>query len=97
MKKKVSKNLNKKEYNLYFILKEFIEKNNYSPSYRELLKLSDYTSVSTIYQTILKFEDLGYIKVDKDENGRIKSRTIRIIYTNEIREKLDKIGEMLDE
>lgn len=95
--KKVRKTLNKKEYDLFYLIKHYIEKNNYSPSYRELLELSDYKAISTIYQTILKFEDLGYIKVDRDKNERIKSRTIRLIYTSKVREELDKIGSEFNE
>lgn len=95
--KKIKTTLNKKEYELFMKIKEFIEKNNYSPSYRELLQFDIYKSISSIYETIVKFAELGYIKVEIDKNGRIKSRTIRLIYTSEIREKIEKIGEMLNE
>lgn len=95
--KKVKTTLNKKEYELFMAIKNFIEINNYSPSYRELLQFDIYKSISSICETIVKFAELGYIKVEIDENGRIKSRTIRLIYTSEIREKIEKIGEILDE
>ena len=75
--------LNKNEYRLYMIIKSYIEEHKYSPSYRELVELSNYKSVSSIMLTLLKFEELGFIKLDKDEKGRIKSRTIRLIYTSE--------------
>lgn len=89
--------LNKREYDLYMIIKDYIEKYNYSPSYRELTELSDYKSVSSIMLTLLKFEELGFIKFERNEKGRIKSRTIRIIYTSEVRKKLEEIKEGLGE
>ena len=93
MKRKKTKYniLNKREYELYMIIKDYIEQHQYSPSYRELLELSEYNSTSSIMLTLLKFEELGFIKISKDEKGRIKSRTIRVIYTSDIRKKLEEI------
>lgn len=95
MSKKVKKNLNKKEYELYMIIKDYIENHNYSPSYRELLELSDYKSLSSILETLIKFEELGFIKLARDEKGRIKSRTIRIIFTSTVRDILEKERELI--
>ena len=76
--KKVRKTLNQREYDLYLAIKSFINKNGYSPSYRELLDFNIYKSLSSIMETLNKLYDLDIIEVARDEEGKIKSRTIRI-------------------
>ena len=98
IKKKTKFNiLNEKEYELYMIIKKYIEENNYSPSYRELTELGEYKSVSSIMLTLLKFEDLGFIKLARDEKGNVKSRTIIIIDTEENKKRMKEIKEGLGE
>ena len=96
MRKKIYVELNKNEYELYKIIKNYIEKNKYSPSYRELVNLSNYKSLSSIMLTLLKFEELGFVELGRDKNDRIKSRTIRLIYTSEVREKIEKLEEIYE-
>lgn len=95
-RKKIRIMLNKREYELYMAIKNYIEKHNYSPSYRELLNLCSYKSISSIMETLIKLEDLGFIITSKNKNGRIKSRTIRVVYTSDIRKELEKIEKNLE-
>jgi len=97
MKKKIKPMLNKKEYELYFIIKDFIEINHYSPTYRELLDKSEYKSVSSIMTTIFKLAELGFIEIATNEEGNIIQRSIRIIYTKENIERLEEIKRKIEE
>lgn len=79
MRRKDKDKIYEKEFELFESIEKFIKDNNYSPSYRELLDMNIYTSLSTIQEKLLKFEDLELIEIAKDKKGRIKSRTIRLL------------------
>jgi len=66
---------------LFRIIANFIEVNGFSPSIRELCKLSNVKSSSTVHGHIIKFKELGVI-----ENHETFPRTIRV--TNKGREML---------
>ena len=66
--------MTKAQYIVYLEIKKYIDKYGYSPSVRELCKLSGKSSTGTIRQHLVNLKKLGYIDyIDK------KSRTIRII------------------
>lgn len=73
-----NKELNKKEKQVYDYIKKFINKKHYSPSYREILKNTDYKSIESVYEVINKLISLDLIIVDKNEKGNIISRSIRL-------------------
>lgn len=73
-----NKELNKKEKQVYDYIKKFINKKHYSPSYREILKNTDYKSVESVFEVINKLISLDLIVVDKNEKGNIISRSIRL-------------------
>lgn len=73
-----NKELNKKEKQVYDYIKKFINKKHYSPSYREILKNTDYKSVESVFEVINKLISLDLIVVDKNEKGNVISRSIRL-------------------
>ena len=73
-----NKELNKKEKQVYDYIKKFINKKHYSPSYREILKNTEYKSVESVFEVINKLISLDLIVVDKNEKGNIISRSIRL-------------------
>lgn len=73
-----NKELNKKEKQVYDYIKKFINKKHYSPSYREILKNTDYKSIESVFEVINKLISLDLIVVDKNEKGNIISRSIRL-------------------
>ena len=58
---------------VYYIIKDFIEKNGYSPSFREIAALNGNNSVATIQFHLKKLRNKGYI----DYSDKL-SRTITI-------------------
>lgn len=56
------------------LLKEYIDKNGYAPTIRELCKIANVNSSCTIYKHLLHLKEKGYI--DYVPN---KSRTIKIL------------------
>jgi len=66
--------LTDKQEEVFNIVKEFIEKNGYSPSIRELCVLTNKKSTSTIAEYLMVLSDKGYITYQVGKN-----RTIRII------------------
>lgn len=58
----------------YYSIKDFIEKNGYSPSYRELARLNGINSVATVNYHMKRLKDKGYIDY---QEGRC--RTVKII------------------
>lgn len=66
--------LTNKQEEVFNIVKEFIEKNGYSPSIRELCALTNKKSTSTISDYLMILKDKGYITYQIGKN-----RTIRII------------------
>lgn len=71
------------QYRVYLAIETFIKEKGYSPSVRELCKLTGRTSPGTIQVHLVNLKKLGYITY---VNGR--NRTIRI--TKEYRCKYDK-------
>ena len=66
--------LTNKQEEIFNIIKDFIDKNGYSPTIREICNLSNRNSTSTISDYLMMLKDKGYITY---QNG--KSRTIRIL------------------
>ena len=66
--------LTDKQIEVFNIIKDFINENGYSPTIREIGKLSSRKSPSTIHSYLMILEEKGYITY---KNG--KSRTIKIV------------------
>lgn len=63
------KNTTKKQRELLNYLAEFIEANNYAPSYREVMKALNYKSVSTVANHIDSLIAKGYLS-KRDNSAR---------------------------
>ena len=66
--------MTRSQYNVYIAIEDFINENGYSPSVRELCKITGKTSPGTIYTYLKKLKELGFITFIDGKN-----RTIRII------------------
>jgi repressor LexA len=66
--------MTRSQYNVYIAIEDFIKENGYSPSVRELCKITGKNSPGTIYTHLHKLKELGYITFIDGKN-----RTIRII------------------
>ena len=66
--------MRKQQEKIYNIIKDFINKNGYAPTVREIGKIAGLNSSSTVHSHLTVLESEGYIKSEKG-----KSRTIRII------------------
>lgn len=55
-------------------IKKYIKENGYSPSVRELCKITGYKSTATIYKYLQKLKQEGYI-----DYSREKYRAMRIL------------------
>ena len=63
----------------YEAIKDYHNKNEIVPSLTEILTKVSYTSKSTVIECIKKLEELGYIKVIRNENGNMVARGIIIL------------------
>lgn len=63
-----------KQEELYIAIKEFINKNGYSPTVRELGKITNIKSPATTYAKLIILKRKGYITFVEG-----KSRTIKIL------------------
>lgn len=68
------KKLTEKEELIYKTIKEFITTNGYSPSMRELCKLTKIKSTASISNYLESLKDKGYITYIPNKN-----RTVRVI------------------
>ena len=66
--------LTKKQEKLYLAIKNFIEKNGYAPTIREINEIINIKSTSTTFYKLLQLQKKGYITY---VNG--KSRTIKLL------------------
>ena len=57
---------------VYYIIKDYIEKNGYSPSLREITKLNGTTSPATAFTHIKKLKEKGYIDYEEKTKRTIK-------------------------
>lgn len=67
-------NLTEKEEKVYKAIKEFITTNGYSPSIRELCKLTNLKSPASVSDYLESLKDKGYITYIPNKN-----RTVRMI------------------
>ncbi len=65
--------MTRSQYEVYIAIDNFIKKHGYSPSVRELCKITKKSSPGTIYIHLKKLKKDGYITYIEN-----KSRTIRI-------------------
>lgn len=70
------------QLNLYIAIKEYIEEYGYSPSIRDLCKLTGKSSPGTIQVCLKKLKDKGYVDYIYNHN-----RTIRIVKEVEYEEE----------
>lgn len=66
--------LTKKQENILNIIKSYIDEFNYSPSLRDIMKLANLKSTSTVDEYLIILENKGYIKRDNN-----KSRSIELL------------------
>lgn len=66
--------LTKKQEKLYLVIKNFIEKNGYAPTIREINEIINIKSTSTTFTKLLQLQKKGYITYI---NG--KARTIKLL------------------
>lgn len=57
---------------VYNFIVEFIKKNGYAPSVREICNGTDLSSTSSVYAHLLKLEDEGKIQMKKKSTRAIK-------------------------
>ena len=67
------KELTPKQLKIYTIIDDFINKNGYSPTVREIMEIAGLTSPATIQEHLQKLKNKGYITYVKE-----RPRTIRI-------------------
>lgn len=79
-------NLTDKEREILVCIKEFIASYGYPPTIREICKIKNYSSTSTIHSYINKLIDKGFIKRDVSLN-----RSIKLLVDNEF-DKLSVIN-----
>lgn len=66
--------LTEKQYEILNIIKNFIDKNGYSPTVREIGDIANLNSPATVWVHLKHLKDKGHIYYEKG-----KMRTIRII------------------
>ena len=57
---------------IYNFLVDFVKKNGYAPSVREICNGTDLSSTSSVYMHLLKLEDEGKIQVKRKSTRAIK-------------------------
>lgn len=57
---------------VYNFIVEFIKKNEYAPSVREICVGTDLSSTSSVYTHLLKLEDVGKIEMKRKSTRAIK-------------------------
>ena len=57
---------------IYNFLVDFVKKNGYAPSVREICTGTDLSSTSSVYMHLLKLEDEGKIQMKKQSTRAIK-------------------------
>ena len=72
-------NLTTIQKEILYAIKQFNNKNGYSPSTRELCYLVNLSSTSSVHNQLNNLEKLGYIKRNKN-----KSRTIEVLENNKL-------------
>lgn len=75
-------NLTNKEEEILNCIKEYIASYGYPPTIREICKIKNYSSTSTIHTYINKLIEKGFIKKDT-----IKNRSIKLLVENEYTQK----------
>lgn len=70
----MNQELTKKQEKVYLAIKNFIEKNGYAPTIREINELINIKSTSTTFYKLLQLQKKGYITYVAG-----KSRTIKIL------------------
>lgn len=71
--------MTEKQREILEIIKDFIVENGYPPTVREIGKIANLSSTSTVFVHLMNLEKGGYISMLKG-----KSRTIRIIKDEDI-------------
>lgn len=66
--------MTRSQYEVYIAIEDFIKENGYSPSVRELCKITGKNSPGTINVHLHNLKELGFITFIENKN-----RTIRII------------------
>jgi repressor LexA len=73
-KRRKEMNLTQSQKRIYVVIKDFINKNGYSPTVREIGSIAGISSPGTIHGHLKRIKDKGFITFKEGKN-----RTIRII------------------
>ena len=74
MEKGIKQTRGTRREQIYNFLVDFVKKNGYAPSVREICTGTDLSSTSSVYMHLLKLEDEGKIQMKKKS-----TRAIRVI------------------
>ena len=75
------KMLTRKDEETYLTVKEFIQAHGYAPSYREICKLTDTTSTSTVKHRLNKLFTAGCFETENPKSPRaLRIQGMRIIF-----------------
>lgn len=66
--------ITKKQLEFYNKLNEFIDKNGYTPTVREMCEFSNLSSPATVHSHLKKLEEAGYIKREKNKSRSIVTK-----------------------
>lgn len=72
-----------KKEKVYSFTVEFIRKNGYAPSVREISAGTGLSSTSTVYRHLLKLEDEGRIEMKRNSPRAIKLAGYKFVETEE--------------
>ena len=73
------KKINNNNLDVYFYIKEYTKEKGYCPTFREIQENTNYKSLASIREVIEKLAELKFIKVCRNENGTLITRTIKVI------------------
>ncbi len=71
--------LGHKDLDTYIFIKEYIGSNNYPPTLREIVNNTNHNCISCARYSLEKLEELGFLKVDRNENDRVIARSIKVV------------------
>ena len=72
MERGIKQTIGTRREQIYNFLVDFVKKNGYAPSVREICTGTDLSSTSSVYMHLLKLEDEGKIQVKRKSTRAIK-------------------------
>lgn len=83
MEKEIEQTQIKSKDKIYNVLVEFMQKNGYAPSMREICAGTYLSSTSSVYSHLVTLEDEGKIQIKKKSNRAIKIIGYEFVKTEE--------------